>query len=475
MTMTIFKNLLLQSYLKLSQVNLVVFDECHHAVKNHDYVQIMRIFKPHIENKDDNIPRRLGLTASLIPSKCNPGDIERKIKDLEEVLVCRSQTAGDLQQVAKFATNPDEQECLFPSSSSDQRTVELKCALEESVNFLELFKREDKDKDVYDKVRLYLDDCLHILINLGVWCANEFAVEGLPVLEISMSELGYCRWERALLHMGWTQLKMLTEKCATIIETYKRKGDHTPFTPKVKNLLVYLGDTAVSTGEISKSEADHLRGIVFVERRTTALLLTKLIQQKSKSDEDLKHIRCDYIVGHNEGKKGNHLRKEANMKTSKQESVLEKFRDGRLNLLVATSVVEEGVDVPKCNAVVRFDFPPNFRSYMQSKGRARAKVSKYLLFIEEEEKGKKFADLSDYRALEKELQNICQGRSVPGEEEVLKRMEELVDPYMPYGIEGARATLGSSLSLVHRLAQVWPVLLCTCTCMCMHVYMCMPF
>ena len=114
-------------------------------------------------------------------------------------------------------------------------------------------------------------------------------------------------------------------------------------------------------------------------------------------------------------------------------------------------MVEEGVDVPKCNAVIRFDFPPNFRSYIQSKGRARARVSQYLLYIEEgEEQGKRFADLKDYHALESELQNICKGRGVPGEEDILRRMEEFVEPYMPYGKDGAKMTLGSSLAAVHR-------------------------
>ena len=34
-----------------------------------------------------------------------------------------------------------------------------------------------------------------------------------------------------------------------------------------------------------------------------------------------------------------------------------------------------GFDVPNCNLVVRFNKPDNFSSYIQSKGRARAKVS----------------------------------------------------------------------------------------------------
>ena len=40
-------------------------------------------------------------------------------------------------------------------------------------------------------------------------------------------------------------------------------------------------------------------------------------------------------------------------------------RKGDLNVLISTSVVEEGLDIRKCNLVIRYDFPQTFRSYVQ--------------------------------------------------------------------------------------------------------------
>ena len=53
--------------------------------------------------------------------------------------------------------------------------------------------------------------------------------------------------------------------------------------------------------------------------------------------------------------------------------------------MVATSVVEEGLDVKKCNVVIRFDGLNNYRAYVQSKGRARAKDSKFIVLAEKNE------------------------------------------------------------------------------------------
>ena len=61
------------------------------------------------------------------------------------------------------------------------------------------------------------------------------------------------------------------------------------------------------------------------------------------------------------------------------------FRSGATNCLVSTPVLEEGMDIKTCNVVVRFDHIPEFRSYVQSKGRARAKPSKFIVMAPKNE------------------------------------------------------------------------------------------
>lgn len=50
--------------------------------------------------------------------------------------------------------------------------------------------------------------------------------------------------------------------------------------------------------------------------------------------------------------------------------------------MFATDVAEEGIHVPNCSCVIRFDLPKTVRSYVQSRGRARQNGSRYVLMIE---------------------------------------------------------------------------------------------
>ena len=56
------------------------------------------------------------------------------------------------------------------------------------------------------------------------------------------------------------------------------------------------------------------------------------------------------------------------------------MRRGETNVLIATSVVEEGVDVAACSFVIVFDNLRSSKAYVQMKGRARRKDAKLYVF-----------------------------------------------------------------------------------------------
>ncbi len=57
------------------------------------------------------------------------------------------------------------------------------------------------------------------------------------------------------------------------------------------------------------------------------------------------------------------------------------------------------MDVQKCNLVVHFDPIQQFRSYVQSKGRARAKPSKFIVMVDKGEASKWQDDLASVKKI----------------------------------------------------------------------------
>lgn len=58
-----------------------------------------------------------------------------------------------------------------------------------------------------------------------------------------------------------------------------------------------------------------------------------------------------------------------------------RFKTGLSNCIVATDIVDEGIDVPNCTLIIRYDMPMDFRGYVQSKGRARHSSSNYVVLM----------------------------------------------------------------------------------------------
>lgn len=147
------------------------------------------------------------------------------------------------------------------------------------------------------------------------------------------------------------------------------------------------------------SDQEMLCAIVFVEKRFTAKILFYLVSEMCRSDDELSYISVQYTVEKiSDPVLGG---KEAENEHRKQEEVLKKFRMHECNLLITTSVLEEGIDLPKCNLVVRFDQSLTYNSYVQSKGRAKMPKAYYIHLIEERNLEHLIDQMARYKEIEK--------------------------------------------------------------------------
>ncbi|XP_056151724.1 endoribonuclease Dicer isoform X1 [Lampris incognitus] len=493
MTCHIFLHVLKNGILPLSKINLVVFDECHLAITDHPYQEIMKLFEG-----CPCSPRILGLTASILNGKCDPLELEQKIQNLEQILRSNAETATDLVVLDRYASQPREVvvDC-GPYLDKSGLSGRLLGELNEALDFLHdcniPVTREDRDPTFISKQ--VLSDCCAVLLVLGPWCADKVA--GIMVRELQK----YIKHEQEELNRKFLLFTdtILRKVHALCEEHFSPASLDLKFvTPKVLRLLEILHeykpferqqfesvewynnrnqDNYVSWSDSEDEDEDEeveakekpeanfpspftniLCGIIFVERRYTAVVLNRLIKEAGKQDPELAYISSNFITGHSIGK-NQPRNKQMEVEFRKQEEVLRKFRAHETNLLIATSIVEEGVDIPKCNLVVRFDLPTEYRSYVQSKGRARAPVSNYIMLADSDRTKAFEEDLKTYKAIEKILRNKCSKSAEVTEFEVEQVLDDdnILPPYVLRSEDGGpRVTINTAIGHINRYCARLP-------------------
>lgn len=165
---------------------------------------------------------------------------------------------------------------------------------------------------------------------------------------------------------------------------------------KVKALINYV------ERYLKNSDPNDMKCLIFVQRRYSAKVLYHVIKRYANSKFDIFPVRPDFIVG----QVGMPESIESILESKWQRNVLEKFRKNETNLIVASSVLEEGVDFQNCNIVITYDVPQTFRSYIQTKGRARMETSNYVLMTPVADQQKVISKIDDYRRVDIALKNV---------------------------------------------------------------------
>ncbi|KAM6979182.1 interferon-induced helicase C domain-containing protein 1 isoform 2-T2 [Tautogolabrus adspersus] len=119
------------------------------------------------------------------------------------------------------------------------------------------------------------------------------------------------------------------------------------------------------------SRRDTARGIIFTKTRRSAIALTQWTQENPKFADI--GVKASYVIG------GGDQSVVKPMTAAEQKDVLKKFGSGEVNLLIATSVAEEGLDIPECNIVIQYGHLTNEIGMIQARGRGRAEDSSCIL------------------------------------------------------------------------------------------------
>jgi endoribonuclease Dicer len=171
------------------------------------------------------------------------------------------------------------------------------------------------------------------------------------------------------------------------------------------------------------NRSKDLQCLVFVERRSTAKALYHALKAYAADNPDFPIIP-DFMVGIN-----NEMPEsiEAILNHNFNSIALEKFSRKETNLIVTSSVLEEGIDLQICNLVIMYDSPKTYRSYVQARGRARVDSSDYVVLVDSENFNKFQGKVVNWRSVDKKLKEdlVCKtlDRQAPTEEEIEMEME----------------------------------------------------
>lgn len=229
---------------------------------------------------------------------------------------------------------------------------------------IDLIKENSK---VLREVKSFCTKACHIYDELGEWAADYYIKTSIDIWSTAETKrngdpfFDNGKRSNALLELLLHQVQNASSSMSS------SHPDETNTTRKVRQLVRFLA---------SYGDGD-LHGIIFVEQRATVAVLHQLLSLHPMTKSML---RCGTFIGTSsfssrKSSLGDWL------SPLEQTDTLDCFRKKDKNFIIATSVLEEGIDISACNIVVCFNRPPNLKSFIQRRGRARKSRSIFVLLV----------------------------------------------------------------------------------------------
>ncbi len=337
---------------KLEEISLLILDEAHHATGNYSYVWLAQQYE-----KVSRFPRILALTAS-------PGSDLEKIREIVQNL--------KIEKIeVRTDKDPDVKQYIQPLKFNWVK-----------VEFPEEFKKIQQQLEECRKSKL-LEAQKHGL-NKGL---NVTKTELLGVQrELQQTVAAGNRDFEVLRSISLVAEVIKVEHALELLESQGMYQLHSYFSKiqeagkstkvrAVKNLLLdhHFKSAMFLADQLQQQNVQHpklpklcqvlqeevaanpsAKIIVFTQYRQSADQIVKLLAEKS--------ISASIFVGQ--------AKKEGiGFSQKQQKEILDRFRVGEFSVLVATSVAEEGLDIPKVDKVIFYEPVPSAIRSIQRRGR----------------------------------------------------------------------------------------------------------
>nr|WEG21295.1 RIG-I [Anguilla anguilla] len=410
----------------LSVFSLLIFDECHNATRKHPYNVLMASYlDSKLSRRKESLPQIVGLTASVgvgtfkyqqeaennICQLCANLDasIISTVSDNKEELLSFvyvpekdffevEKRSGDpfiaiihniMSRIEVLAKKEYDIESLSHIENRDHGTQKYEQWIVDVQKRCKVLQLEDKEKEsrvcralfnYTEHLRKYNDA---LIINEDA--RTKDALDYLKAFFDQVRQAGFDETEQKLTACFDTEYPHLLQ--------LSQQGQQNPKLEQLKYILdeEYRND-------------EKTRTVLFVRTRALADAMKNWIEET----DTLKFLKPGVLIGR--ARKSNQTN--SGMTLNSKKGVLESFKSSEQSkILIATSVADEGIDIPQCNLVLMYEYVGNVVKMIQVRGRGRAKGSKCFLISDRKERiEKEKLNILREKIVEKAIANLRQSK-----------------------------------------------------------------
>ena len=348
-TPQVVRNDVLNDILSLEECSLLILDEAHHSTGKHAMVQSAEMFN--LASKNGLI---LGATASpgsnsmIVNEICSRLKIKRiHIRKADEPMLRDYLSGLEIQEILvnvpeKIKTLVTPLELWINSIVNRERRLGkyvrtgppsfggLKEAMNRAQHSIKLGDARGYSSVSNIATAMTLNHLINHLLTQGITAAREFLETSAELKNNPSKSIQNFHKDRRIIELRKALVDM--EEIHNKVGTVRRL---------VRHRLRRDPDSKI---------------IVFASFRNT-------VESLEKALVDLRGVKSIQMIGQSErsGKKG--------LKPREQIEVLDKFKEGEYNVLVATSVAEEGLDIPSADLVIFYEPVASEIRTIQRRGR----------------------------------------------------------------------------------------------------------
>ncbi len=370
-TPEVVRNDLTEGRLSLGNFSLLVFDEAHRAVKDYAYTLIaMQYIKqsPH--------PLLLGLTAS-------PGAEKERVQEVcDNLSIENIQYRTEDDSDVKPFVNPIDVKWNWVNLPWEYTYVIslLRTVLEGKLKWLvqKGIIKKSKIEWIFKRDLIQAGDLLKYNLELAMEeqrgpiylaLSNQSAALTLMYCVELMGSQGSYSLKAFLQRIEKAQSKAQSflladpriQEAKTLLSGIQKEH------PKILRLLELVKLQHIQHHDTGTQQESTSKTLIFTQYRDSARHITEMLSNTG--------IKCSRFVGQakREGDEG--------MSQEEQALTLESFRNGEFDILVATSIAEEGLDIPEVGLVIFYEPIPSEIRYIQRKGRTGRKSAGSVIIL----------------------------------------------------------------------------------------------